>query len=34
MNIDVIIPVYKPTEALFHLLEGLKGQTVPVRISF
>ena len=31
MNIDVIIPVYKPTEALFHLLEGLKGQTVPVR---
>lgn len=30
MKIDVIIPVYKPTSALFGLLDRLKAQTVKV----
>ena len=31
MNIDVIIPVYKPGKELFDLLEMLEKQTLPVR---
>ncbi len=30
MEVDVIIPVYKPTEKLTALLEALKAQTLPV----
>ncbi len=30
MNVDVIIPLYKPTEKFLHLLDMLKAQTVPV----
>lgn len=29
MDVDVIIPVYKPAEKLLHLLDMLKSQTVP-----
>lgn len=31
MNIDIIIPVYKPDKTLFTLIERLEKQTVPVR---
>lgn len=31
MDIDVIIPVYKPDKSLFKLIERLEKQTVPVR---
>lgn len=31
MEIDVIIPVYKPGKELFTLLERLHGQSVPIR---
>lgn len=31
MDIDVIIPVYKPKKELFTLIERLNGQTAPVR---
>lgn len=31
MEIDVIIPVYKPDSRLFTLIEGLESQTLPVR---
>ena len=31
MNIDVIIPLYKPGKELFTLLDHLKEQTVPVQ---
>lgn len=30
MKIDVIIPVYRPGEELFSLLDRLKQQTLPV----
>lgn len=30
MKIDVIIPVYKPDETLFALLDRIRGQSVPV----
>lgn len=31
MNVDVIIPVYKPDRSFFQLIEQLETQTVPVR---
>lgn len=31
MEIDVIIPVYKPDETLISLLDGLNGQSLPIR---
>ncbi len=31
MDVDVIIPVYKPGKELFTLVERLEGQTVPIR---
>lgn len=30
MNIDVIIPLYKPNKTLFALLDSLKSQTLPI----
>lgn len=31
MNIDIIIPIYRPGEELFTLLDRLEGQSVPIR---
>lgn len=31
MNVDIIIPVYKPDQSFFQLIEKLETQTVPVR---
>ena len=31
MNIDVIIPLYKPGRELFSLLDLIDKQTIPVR---
>lgn len=31
MDIDIIIPLYKPDKTLFALLDSLNGQTLPIR---